>query len=300
MNNKQDKNFLYLNNVRKVYPDNKTKSDNIVLNDIDLSVRKGEFCTVVGPSGCGKSTLLRLILGQESANSGIVHLNNQEIGIPCSRRGIVYQNYSLFPHKTVFENVMAHYKFNNNFFKRWSNPAEYNRAKEEAMHYIERVKLKGSENKYPEELSGGMRQRAAIAQSLIAKPEILLMDEPFSALDPGTREDLQIFTKDIWEENNMTIFFVSHDLEESLFLGTRILVISQHYEHPDSCPNACKKEDHGFGSLIVADHDISDYNNKESAKFGQMIEKIRVEGLDPEIKQRIEDFNLMHKDSYRD
>ena len=278
MNNKQDKNFLYLNNVRKVYPDNKTKSDNIVLNDIDLSVRKGEFCTVVGPSGCGKSTLLRLILGQESANSGIVHLNNEEIGIP----------------------VMAHYKFNNNFFKRWSNPAEYNRAKEEAMHYIERVKLKGSENKYPEELSGGMRQRAAIAQSLIAKPEILLMDEPFSALDPGTREDLQIFTKDIWEENNMTIFFVSHDLEESLFLGTRILVISQHYEHPDSCPNACKKEDHGFGSLIVADHDISDYNNKESAKFGQMIEKIRVEGLDPEIKQRIEDFNLMHKDSYRD
>ena len=289
-------NFLYLNNVKKVYPDNNTKKDNVILNDIDLSVKKGEFCTVVGPSGCGKSTLLRLILGQEKQTSGIVHLNGDEIGMPCSRRGIVYQNYSLFPHKTVFENVMSHYKFNNSIFKRMLNKAEYKKAEEEAMHYIKKVKLTGSENKFPDELSGGMRQRAAIAQSLIAKPEILLMDEPFSALDPGTREDLQLFTKEIWEENNMTIFFVSHDLEESIFLGTRVLVVSQHYE----CPTKKNNEDHDLGSLIVSDYDISKYNNRESSEFGEMIEKIRMEGLDPDIKQRINDFNLNHKDSFRD
>lgn len=294
--NKAKDNFLFLNDVKKIYPNNQTGGDNVVLKDIDLSVNKGEFCTVVGPSGCGKTTLLRLILGQERSTSGIVNLNGKKIGIPCSRRGIVYQNYSLFPHKTVFENIMSNYYFENGIISRMTNKAKYKNAKDEAMHYIEKVKLVGSENKYPDELSGGMRQRASIAQSLIAKPEILLMDEPFSALDPGTREDLQLFTKEIWEENKMTIFFVSHDLEESVFLGTRLLVVSQYYtdcENPQMLPEE-------QGSLIVADHDVSNLNNKASAKFGKKMEDIRMEGLNPEIRQRIKDFSLNHSDSFRD
>jgi NitT/TauT family transport system ATP-binding protein len=292
----REKNLLHLDDVVKVYPDSSDKSKhNVVLKDIDLSVNKGEFCTVVGPSGCGKSTILRLILGQERPTSGVVSLGNKVIGSPCDRRGIIYQNYSLFPHLTVLENVMSHYKFNNGLIKRFLNKADYARAKEEAMHYLKKVRLNGSENKYPEELSGGMRQRASIAQSLIAKPEILLMDEPFSALDPGTREDLQLFTKEIWEENKMTIFFVTHDLEESVFLGTRILVVSQFYTDEEN-PNFATKDQ---GSLIVFDEDISKYNDKSSSEFHQMIQTIRMEGLNEEHRQHIKDFKLSHADSFR-
>jgi NitT/TauT family transport system ATP-binding protein len=295
----KNKNLLHLHNVHKVYPDKKAKNgQNVVLNDIDLSVEKGEFCTVVGPSGCGKTTLLRMILGQERSTSGEILLGQKTIGTPCDRRGIVYQNYSLFPHKTVLENVMSHYKFNNGFIKRLMNPAEYRNAKDEAMHFLQKVRLIGAENKYPEELSGGMKQRASIAQSLIAKPEILLMDEPFSALDPGTREDLQLFTKEIWEENKMTIFFVSHDLEESLFLGTRLLVVSQFYKGEGE--EASKLTPKEQGSLIVSDYDIKSFEDKTTKEFGEMIQTIRLEGLDEEHRQHIQDFNLKHADSFSD
>lgn len=292
--NRAKENFLFLNDIHKSYSNK--DNHNIVLNDIDLSVKKGEFCTVVGPSGCGKSTLLRLILGQEKATSGSIFLDKKEIGIPCKKRGIVYQNYSLFPNKTVFENVMSSFYFKHGFISRLMNKEAHKKAIEEAMYYIEKVKLLGSEHKYPDELSGGMQQRAAIAQSLISKPEILLMDEPFSALDPGTREDLQFFTKEIWEENKMTIFFVSHDLEESIFLGTRLIVLSQYYT--DTSKDNIEAEDQG--SLIVSDYDVSHLNNKTSSEFGQTIEKIRLEGLNPEMRQRIQDFNLKHKDSFTD
>jgi NitT/TauT family transport system ATP-binding protein len=289
------KNLLHLDNVRKTYPDSKNKKqNNIILNDIDLSVGKGAFCTVVGPSGCGKSTLLRLILGQERATSGAIYLGQESIGSPCDRRGIIYQNYSLFPHLSVFDNVMSHYRFNNNFIKRVLNGADYRNAKDEAMHYLEKVRLLGSENKYPDELSGGMRQRASIAQSLIAKPEILLMDEPFSALDPTTREDLQLFTKEIWEENKMTIFFVTHDLEEAVFLGTRVLVVSQNYT---SDHETLTRKDQG--SLIVYDDDISKFNDKTTAEFGAVIQKIRKEGLDEEYLQHVSEFNLKHANSFK-
>lgn len=296
VNELKEKNLLHLEDVVKVYPDalNKNKYK-VVLRDIDLSVKKGEFCTVVGPSGCGKSTLLRLVLGQEKATSGDITLGNKQIGSPCDRRGIIYQNYSLFPHLTVFENVMSHYKFNNGILKRTLNRAEYERAKEKAMHFLRKVRLDGSENKYPDDLSGGMRQRASIAQSLIAKPEILLMDEPFSALDPGTREDLQLFTKEIWEENKMTIFFVTHDLEESVFLGTRILLVSQLYSDKENLGGNHKDQ----GSLIVLDEDISKLNDKSSVEFTEMLQKIRLEGLDENHRQHMEDFILNHPDSFR-
>jgi NitT/TauT family transport system ATP-binding protein len=297
INELKNKNLLHLHDIRKEYPDDKSKTGvKVVLDDIDLSVAKGEFCTVVGPSGCGKSTLLRLILGQEKETSGEILLDNQNVGIPDERRGIVYQDYSLFENKTVLENVMSYYDFNNNWFQKLMNPKDYQAAKEEAMSYIKRVRLTDAMHKYPSELSGGMKQRAAIAQSLIAKPKILLMDEPFSALDPGTREDLQLFTKEIAEENGMTVFFVSHDLEEAIFLGSRILVVSQYYEKKGrSLLN--------HGARIVHDEDVSMFSSqvsKETAEFGAKIQEIRKVGFDPEYLQHVEDFNLSHKDSFND
>lgn len=289
----KNKNLLHLHNIRKVY-DDKTKPTGkiIILDDIDLSVNKGEFCTVVGPSGCGKSTLLRLILGQEKQTSGDLLLNGKPIGMANKKRGIVYQNYSLFENKTVLENVMTFYNFNTPLLKKIFDKKSYNEAKDYAMFYIDKVRLTNAAHKYPAELSGGMKQRAAIAQSLISKPEILLMDEPFSALDPGTREDLQLFTREIAEENNMTIFFVSHDLEEAVFLGTRLIVLSQFWA-----------EGKNNGARIVADIDVSEFNSqhsKSTAKFGNLIEDVRKIGFDPKYLQHVKDFNLNHKDSFQD
>ena len=293
----KNKNLLHLHNVRKEYEDKSSKTGyKVVLDDIDLSVAEGEFCTVVGPSGCGKSTLLRLILGQEKVTAGDLLLEGKMVGIPDERRGIVYQNYSLFDNKTVLENVMSHYYFNNNWFQRIMNPKAYEEAKKEAMQYITRVRLTDAIHKYPSELSGGMQQRAAIAQSLIAKPKILLMDEPFSALDPGTREDLQLFTKEIAEENGMTVFFVSHDLEEAIFLGSRLLVVSQYYQKEG---RSTKNQ----GARIVSDTDISMFSSqtsKETQEFGEKIQRIRQVGFDPEYIQHVTEFNLSHKDSFND
>jgi NitT/TauT family transport system ATP-binding protein len=297
MNTLKKENLLHLHNIRKTYPDKNAKTGlKLVLDDIDLSVKEGEFCTVVGPSGCGKSTLLRLILGQEKQTSGTLLLDNKVVGIPDARRGIVYQDYSLFEHKTVLENVMSFYTYNTSFLSRKFNKEGYNKAKEEALSYIERVGLAEAVDRYPSQLSGGMRQRVAIIQSLIAKPQILLMDEPFSALDPETREELQLFTKEIAEENNITVFFVSHDLEEALFLGTRLLVVSQYYQKEGRCMK-------NQGSRIVSDTDISHFSSqasKATAEFGAEMQNIRKVGFSPEYLQHIEDFDLKHKDSFSD
>ena len=297
INKLKAKNLLHLHDVRKVYPDkNQDIGHKVILDDIDLSVQEGEFCTVVGPSGCGKSTLLRIILGQEGATAGDITIENEQIGDPNCDRGIVYQNYSLFDNKTVFENVMSAYKFKNNWFKRLINRKDYESAKKEAVEYIKKVRLEDAMHKYPPELSGGMKQRAAIAQALIAKPKILLMDEPFSALDPGTREDLQIFTKEIAEENNMTVFFVSHDLEEAIFLGTRLLVVSQYYQKAGRIT-------YNQGARIVLDEDISVFNSqksKETEEFGKKMQQVRKAGFDPEYLQHVEQFNLSHADSFND
>tara|TARA_Y100001960_G_scaffold328546_1_gene417580 strand:- start:4887 stop:5795 length:909 start_codon:yes stop_codon:yes gene_type:complete len=297
INELKAKNLLHLHDVRKVYPDKKQEiGHKVILDDIDLSVKKGEFCTVVGPSGCGKSTLLRLILGQEQQTSGDITIEGEIVGMPDCNRGIVYQNYSLFDNKTVLENVMSAYYFKNNMFKRLLNRKEYKAAKDEAISYIKKVRLEDAMHKYPPELSGGMKQRAAIAQALIAKPKILLMDEPFSALDPGTREDLQLFTKEIAEENNMTVFFVSHDLEEAIFLGTRLLVVSQYYQKSGRSTD-------NHGARIVSDTDISMFNSqksKETEEFGKKMQEVRKIGFDPEYLQHVKNFDLSHKDSFSD
>ncbi len=279
--------LLYCADVTKSY------GTKIVLEDIDLAVTEKEFCTVVGPSGCGKSTMLRLILGQERVSGGTLLMNGHPILHPGPDRGIVYQKYSLFPHLTILENIMAGKQLSQPLWKKFSTRSQ---ARDEARFYLESVQLAGHAEKYPHQLSGGMQQRVAIAQALIMRPRILLMDEPFGALDPGTREAMQLLILQLWEEYGMTVFFVTHDLEEAVFLGTRILVISQYYTHERK--DTAKLQ----GARIVADHKLdsaaSSTKVKQTVAFAELIKSIRYEGFDPQVRQHAHDFNLTHTDSF--
>lgn len=281
--------LLFLENVSKSY------GRKPVLNDIDLAVSEKEFCTVVGPSGCGKSTLLRLILGQERITGGRLLIKGRPIGFPGPDRGIVYQRYSLFPHLTILNNILLGKQLRLPFYKAFKGKKA---DRDEAMTYLESVQLADHAHKYPHQLSGGMQQRVAIAQALIMKPTILMMDEPFGALDPGTREMMQMLILELWETYGMTIFFVTHDLEEAVFLGTRILVLSQYYTHEQDNALGMVK-----GARIVADYPLKHTSarstrTKATAEFGRFIQKIRTEGFDPQYLQQAREFNLKHSDSF--
>jgi len=281
--------MLYLEDVTKAY------GPKTVLADIDLAVREREFCTVVGPSGCGKSTLLRLILGQERATSGQLLMLGRPIQHPGPDRGIVYQRYSLFPHLTILDNILLGKRLGKPFFDLFGSKKT---DRDEALGYLESVQLADHAHKFPHQLSGGMQQRVAIAQALIMKPKILLMDEPFGALDPGTREMMQMLILDLWQAHGMTIFFVTHDLEEAAFLGTRILVLSQYYIHEtDNTPGVLK------GARIVSDYPLKrkkapSTRLKETEQFGRFIQSIRAEGFNPNYLQQAREFNLKHQDSF--
>lgn len=275
--------FLHIEDIYKSY------GDKLVLDNIDLSVKHGELCTVVGPSGCGKSTLLRLIVGAEFPTAGRITLDNSVIGVPDRHRGIVFQRYSLFPHLTVVDNVSLGVRLEKSIRRKAIH--------DEAMEYLRRVRLEQHADKYPHQLSGGMQQRVAIAQALIMQPKILLMDEPFGALDPDTREEMQLFLLELWEQQQMTIFFITHDLEEAAFLGSRLLVLSQYYRDD-------RGEKHpGRGSKIVVDHQlagtVSGTGVKRSPEFGDLIESIREAGFNPEYLQHARDFNLVHPDAFQ-
>jgi len=298
-NVKNNETLLYLEDVYKRYH-NQHNKEFTVLNDIDLKVSEGEFVSLIGPSGCGKSTLLRLVLGSELPSEGIIKFNGNDIVSPDRDRGIVFQKYSLFPHLTILDNIAFGLDAENfSIPERIFTPFKYSKKKkeyrEEARIYLNRVGLENDGDKYPHQLSGGMRQRAAIAQSLIMKPKILLMDEPFGALDDSTRQDMQLFLLEQWKMEKMTVFFVTHDLEEAVFLASRILVLSQYYK---------TDKKHNEGSKIVSDINISDKivkptSYKYSSECSRLIKKIRHDGLDPKHKQHIREFDLNHKDSFR-
>lgn len=280
---------LHVEDVYKRY------GEKVVLDNIDLTVSPGEFCTMVGPSGCGKSTLLKLILGQETQDEGRIIIDGHPVSFPNPERGIVFQKYSLFPNLTVLENVLIGKRFRKG---NWWNPFAKSAADlDEAMSYLEKVRLTDAANKYPHELSGGMQQRAAIAQALIMKPPVLLMDEPFGALDPDTREDLQLFILELWEKENLTIFFVTHDLEEACFLGSRLLVLSQYYTD-DRGENSKLR-----GGKVVADYPLPRFANattvKNDPEFKEFIGKVRQEGFDPQHLQHAKEFNLHHADKFQ-
>jgi NitT/TauT family transport system ATP-binding protein len=202
----------------------------VVLERISVEIAEGSFVTVVGPSGCGKTTLLRMLMSQEKPSRGKILIDDQKLpDEPTADRGVVFQRYSVFPHLTVLGNVLLPLELRaSRLFGKLFGGAR-KQAAQTAYALLEHVGLSGAASLYPTQLSGGMQQRLALAQALIRKPRVLLLDEPFSALDPGTRADIHALMKRLWEETNMTVVMVTHDLSEAFRLATRVLVLDRPY-----------------------------------------------------------------------
>jgi NitT/TauT family transport system ATP-binding protein len=194
----------------------KTFGENTPLDRISLEIRRREFLCVLGASGCGKSTLIRILAGLETPTSGEILLDGKAVSGPGPDRGMVFQGYTLFPWLTVKKNVM--------FGLKMSGRSSFD-SESEAREWIAMVGLSKFENAYPHELSGGMKQRVAIARALANRPRILLMDEPFGALDAQTRAQMQAYLLDIWKNVDVTILFITHDLDEAVYLSDKILVL---------------------------------------------------------------------------
>jgi NitT/TauT family transport system ATP-binding protein len=208
--------FLDVQGVRKLYPTGQGDPF-VAIDGVDLGIEQGEFISLVGPSGCGKSTLLHMIGGFVPCSEGAIRVDGKEVKQPGPDRGIVFQHFALFPWKTVRGNVEY------GLVERGMPRAE--RA-EAAQRYIDMVGLSGFENSYPNRLSGGMQQRVAIARMLACEPSILLMDEPFGALDAQTRKIMQEELRALWQQFGKTIVFVTHDVREAVFLSQRVVVMS--------------------------------------------------------------------------
>ncbi|MBP1948310.1 ABC transporter ATP-binding protein [Virgibacillus litoralis] len=207
--------FLELNHVGKTFADQEQQSSFDVFSDIDINVSENEFVSILGPSGCGKSTLLSMIAGLESATSGSILLQEKEIKQAGRERGMVFQQPSLFPWLNVRDNITFPLK----------GIMSKKEANERADHYLKMVHLSRFKNSFIYELSGGMQQRVAIARALAMDPKVLLMDEPFGALDEQTRHILQDELIKIWQETQKTILFVTHSIQEAIKLSDRVIVM---------------------------------------------------------------------------
>lgn len=212
----------------------KEYDDQIVLEDVSLTVASRAFVALVGPSGCGKSTFLRLLLGQERPTKGTILLDGAALpGEPDPNRGVVFQRYSVFPHLTVLGNVLLGKEFATAPLSARLFGSARRSAIEEARQIISDVGLAGSETKYPAQLSGGMQQRLALAQALFKKPKVLLLDEPFGALDPGIRAETHKLMKRLWNETQMTVVMVTHDMREAFTLATRVVAFERRRDRPE-------------------------------------------------------------------
>ncbi|MFB4371423.1 MULTISPECIES: ABC transporter ATP-binding protein [unclassified Pseudomonas] len=232
--------FIEVKNVWQRY------GDQTVLERLNLSITEGEFCTLVGASGCGKSTFLRLLLGQERPSKGEILLDGKPLaGEPDASRGVVFQRYSVFPHLSVLDNVAIGLELPRSALLGRLFGSAKRAAREKAAELLKKVGLGHALDKYPSQLSGGMQQRLAIAQALIMKPRVLLLDEPFGALDPGIRKDMHALLLELWRETGLTVFMVTHDLSEGFSLGTRLMVFDKTRIDPHA-PNA-------FGARITYD-----------------------------------------------
>ncbi len=217
----KEKGKIEIKGISRVYNirrnNSQEKSEFLAIQDVNLTIEKGEFISIVGPSGCGKSTLLDIIAGLAKPNAGEIYIDNKLITGPALDRGIVLQGYALFPWRTVRQNVE---------FGLEIKGVPKSQRKGISQEFIELVGLKDFEDRYPYELSGGMKQRVAIARALAYDPEVLLMDEPFAAVDAQTRETLQDELLRIWEETHKTVIFVTHSIEEAVLLADRVAIMS--------------------------------------------------------------------------
>ncbi|MBD2020509.1 ABC transporter ATP-binding protein [Leptolyngbya sp. FACHB-36] len=220
---------LVLQDVFKIYPGRqswqdkllrRTSSDYVAIGDINLEIAANTFVSIIGPSGCGKSTLLNIIAGLTLPSRGAVLINGVEVQRPGPDRGVIFQNYSLMPWMTVAENIR--------FAVETVHPSmPIAQQKDVVREYIELVGLQGAERKHPHELSGGMKQRVGIARALAIDPQMLLMDEPFGALDALTRGFLQDEIERIWEQRRKTVVLITHSIEEALLLSDKIVMMSR-------------------------------------------------------------------------
>ena len=253
--------MLRIDQVSRTFPARQGNAPTRALEPTNLSVGNNDFVTILGPSGCGKSTLLRIVAGLDRPTSGRVILDGEEITGPGADRGMVFQSYTLFPWLTVRDNIAYGLR------ERGVSQAKRDSI---ADGFIDRVGLSGFENHWPKQLSGGMQQRTAIARALANNPKILLLDEPFGALDNQTRALMQEMLLGIWEREQKTVLFVTHDIEEAIFLGGRVVVMSAR-------PGRIKAE-------IVVDlpHPRS-YRIKTTPEFvslkERLVEEIRTEAL---------------------
>jgi NitT/TauT family transport system ATP-binding protein len=217
-----------------------------VLERINLEIESGAFCVVIGPSGCGKTTFLRLLLSMERQTRGAILLDGQALPRePGPDRGVVFQRYSAMPHLSVVGNVILGLELAASpLLGRLFGPAR-RRAVEEADRLIEAVGLSAAREKYPAQLSGGMRQRLAIAQTLVRKPKLLLLDEPFGALDPGTKTRMHELVTRLWRDERLTVVMVTHDLKEAFSLGTRVVTFDKVRVDP-AAP-------HAYGATVTYD-----------------------------------------------
>jgi len=272
-----------------------------VIGDVHLDIRAGEFVTVVGPTGCGKSTLLRMVFGSQFPSIGTVIFDGKQVEGIDRDRGIVFQKYGLMPNCTVLQNVAFGVELEEiNLPQRILMLPKFwrvrKRGRDLARDLIAKIGLKiEDEDKYPHELSGGMRQRVAMAQALIMRPKLLLMDEPFGALDQGVRKGMQLLLQKWWNDCGMTVMFVTHDLEEALFLGTRIVGLSQLWINDDGTP--------GEGSLLLADKIVPGGRVKpDSFKYtpecNALLQRIRHDVLEPDDLLRPEQFDHDHPDAW--
>lgn len=196
-----------------LHVDEKAFGRNVVLDDIQLNIQNGEFLTIIGPSGCGKSTLLKIAAGLDTEYEGKVEINKRPVTKPGISQGFIFQEHRLFPWLTVEQNIAADLNLRDPDVKR------------KVQELIDIVRLTGNEKAYPSELSGGMSQRVAIARALLRDPEVLLLDEPFGALDAFTRKHLQDVLVDIWQKKKITMILVTHDIDESIYLGTQLAIL---------------------------------------------------------------------------
>jgi NitT/TauT family transport system ATP-binding protein len=227
----------------------KEYGDHIVLARVTLDVASRAFIALVGPSGCGKTTFLRMLLGEESPTRGQILIDGEPLKPePGADRGVVFQRYSVFPHLTVLQNVLLGRELQQSKFSGRLFGAAKRAATEQAMALLAEVGLSGHEGKYPTALSGGMQQRLALAQAIMRGPKILLLDEPFGALDPGIRADIHVLMKRLWNETELTVVMVTHDLSEAFRLATRVIAFERNRDRPE--------ERERYGATISRDLEI--------------------------------------------